>query len=222
MWGKRALLRALGATVAIIGAPALAQYPWHADDALLADAAEFPTWSDALQRNADQQRGFVACLDDKAACQGAEKSLRVVLVKGAELEREDQVRLVHRYVNRRSYKDDRVHKAISTFTDTPTKFRNSWMTLFEFAKRGGDCEDYATAKYFLLRQMGVSADNMRIVITRERRRRAYHAVLAVRQPTGAIWLLESNNVIAKDPHRGYRFVYAVNENSVWDHSGETG
>ena len=64
MWGKRALLRALGATVAIVGAPALAQYPWHADDALLADAAEFPTWSDALQRNADQQRGFARAPGD--------------------------------------------------------------------------------------------------------------------------------------------------------------
>ena len=96
------------------------------------------------------------------------------------------------------------------------------MTLFEFAKRGGDCEDYAAAKYFLLRQLGIPADDLRIVIIRERRHRAYHAVLAVRQPAGAIWLLESNNVIAKDPHRGYRFVYAVNEKSVWDHSVKTG
>jgi predicted transglutaminase-like cysteine proteinase len=221
MWGTRALIGALAAIVAISGAPVLAQYSWQADDAL-ANASEFPTWSDALARNAVQRREFAPCLEDRSLCKRAQKSLRVVLIKGQNLEREDQVRLVHRYVNRRSYKDDRAHKGISAFTDAPTTFRNRWMTLFEFAKRGGDCEDYATAKYFLLRQLGISADDLRIVIIREHRQRAYHAVLAVRQPTGAIWLLESNNVIAKDPHRGYRFIYAVNEHSVWDHSDKTG
>lgn len=222
MWGKRLALSTLTAVVVTMGVPVRAQYPWHAEEALLANAAALPTWFAALERNAAQRREFAACLNDASLCKGAQKSLRVVLVKGANLEREDQIRLVHRYVNRRSYRRDRARKELSSFTDAVETFRNRWMTLFEFAKRGGDCEDYATAKYFLLRQLGIPADDLRIVIIRERRHRAYHAVLAVRQPTGAIWLLESNNVIAKDPHRGYRFVYAVNEKSVWDHSVKTG
>ena len=158
----RATLGALAVVATTWGAPALAQYPWHAEEARLASAAEFPTWSNALERNAEQRREFAACHDDSSQCKGAQKSLRVVLVKGSDLEREDQVRLVHRYVNRRSYRDDRAHKGVSAFTDESQTFRNRWMTLFEFVKRGGDCEDYATAKYFLLRQLGVPADDMRI------------------------------------------------------------
>ena len=71
MWGKRALLRALGTTFAVIGAPALAQYPWS-DDTLLAEGqstaacciihgggrspepVEIPVWfAQALEGNTD-------------------------------------------------------------------------------------------------------------------------------------------------------------------------
>ena len=44
-----------------------------------------------------------------------------------------------------------------------------WCTPREFMKqRGGDCEDYAIAKYFALRYLGVEAKRMRIVIVRQR------------------------------------------------------
>ena len=57
---------------------------------------------------------------------------------------------------------------------------NQFETLTEFLKSGGDCEDFAMAKYFVLREFGVPAENMRIVVGKERMRSDHHAMLAVR------------------------------------------
>ena len=87
-------------------------------------------------------------------------------------------------------------------------------------RRGGDCEDYATTKYYLLRRLGFSADQLRIVVTWERGERGYHAVLAVRledAEEAKILLLESDNTIKRGGRHRYRFIYSVNEESIWDH-----
>jgi predicted transglutaminase-like cysteine proteinase len=54
----------------------------------------------------------------------------------------------------------------------------------------GDCEDYAIAKYVLLRDAGYEADNVRFVIVRDRLARQDHAVAAVRE--GGRWLMLDN------------------------------
>jgi len=95
--------------------------------------------------------------------------------------------------------------------------RSHWSTLYEFLDAGGDCEDYASSKYFLLRQLGLAAEDMRVVVTYETKLRGYHAVLAYRWPNDEVWLLESDNRIKKRSHRGYRYVYAVNEQGIWDY-----
>lgn len=46
--------------------------------------------------------------------------------------------------------------------------------------RAGDCEDYAIAKYVALRAAGVAADGLRLVILRDARSHADHAVVAMR------------------------------------------
>jgi hypothetical protein len=42
-------------------------------------------------------------------------------------------------------------------------------------------------------------------------------VLAVRENDGDVLLLESDNLIRRGRNHPYRFIYSVNENSVWDH-----
>ncbi len=92
----------------------------------------------------------------------------------------------------------------------------------DFVRRGGDCEDYATTKYFLLRTLGFTSDDLRVLVVYDRRLRDYHAVLAVRSAPGSIWLLESDNTIQKGGLYGYRYVFAINEDSIWDHEGADG
>ena len=55
-------------------------------------------------------------------------------------------------------------------------------------------------------------------LTYDRSARAHHAVLAVRRDDGSSWLLELDNTIVKGNQRGYRFIYALNEEGIWDHA----
>lgn len=65
-----------------------------------------------------------------------------------------------------------------------------WATPAEFLRRGaGDCEDFAIAKYFALRAMGVDARDLALLYVHDRHRRAPHMVLLVSHPgVGAVVL----------------------------------
>ncbi|HXF87110.1 MAG TPA: transglutaminase-like cysteine peptidase [Xanthobacteraceae bacterium] len=54
----------------------------------------------------------------------------------------------------------------------------------------GDCEDYAIAKYVALRDAGYAAEDLRLVIVRDRLARQDHAVAAVRE--GGRWIMLDN------------------------------
>jgi predicted transglutaminase-like cysteine proteinase len=57
--------------------------------------------------------------------------------------------------------------------------KDHWATPMEFLARGGDCEDYAVAKYVSLRALGIPKDKMRIAIVNDEVMRMPHAVLIV-------------------------------------------
>jgi predicted transglutaminase-like cysteine proteinase len=93
-----------------------------------------------------------------------------------------------------------------------------WATPLEFLARSGDCEDFAIAKYQVLRALGVPIDDMRIVIVNDRARRATHAVLAV-YVDGRPLILDNlrNDVVAADLIGDYEPVYSINEQGWWLH-----
>ena len=196
---------------------ALAGYRFDDAESFLADASALPAWDHALQRHADERSVLKECLANEEACEGRLKGLRHIIQKGAGLEPDDQLRLVNRYINKRRYRRDRRQLSLSVAESGEARLRNQWSTLLEFLDRGGDCEDYATAKYFLLREMGHQPEDMRVVVSYDRSVRAHHAVLAIRRPDGSSWLLETDNTIRKKRQRGYRFIYAINEHGIWDH-----
>ena len=184
----------------------------------------------------DSARDYLACRDchlvfvptalhlsaaDEKACERRKKSLHVLLAKARALPPEKQIRLINRYVNKRRYRRDRTTKLVTDLSDEPLKYRSRWSTVGEFLRRGGDCEDYATTKYFLLRELGFPSERLRVVVTFDRRARAHHAVLAVAWQNNEVWLLETDNSIKTRSHSGYRYIYAMNENSIWDHEEST-
>ncbi len=193
----------------------------------LGEARLLESWWHALQRNQQQDAEFDQCLENVNICSGHLRVLRQLVLKGRDLEEADRLELVNRYLNRRKYSDDRQSNNASSLQSTKAAKRHSaaltseprshWSTLYEFLQRGGDCEDYASSKYFLLRRLGIEPDRMRVVVARERNRRGHHAVLAYQWPDGAVWLLESDNIIKKRSHIGYRYVYALNERGIWDY-----
>lgn len=185
----------------------------------LGDAALMPDWSATMQRQHDQSEALNACLADIELCPSYYKGLRHILLKADTLSPDRQIRLVNHYVNRKRYRGDRSARLDTALSAQPVKYRSRWSTVEEFMRRGGDCEDYATTKYYLLRQLGFDIDQLRIVVTWDRTARAHHAVLAVKHE-GQVLLLESDNTIRTGRSHPYRFIYSVNENSIWDHESE--
>ncbi len=96
-----------------------------------------------------------------------------------------------------------------------------WATPAEFIRHGGgDCEDYAIAKYFALRMLGWPTKDMWLVLVSDTKRQAAHAVLAVR--LGKTVFVLDNLSRPKDlimPHDRYGKQYiprfALNEDGLW-------
>ena len=186
-----------------------ALYSFDSAEDYFAPATSWTAWQETLDQHDAERTEIQACLGDEAACSRRLKGLRHILIKGAELRLDQQIKLVNRYINKHRYKDDRISSASGA--------GNQWETLTGFLHRGGDCEDFAVAKYFVLREFGVAADDMRIVVGRESRRATHHAMLAIRLDE-SIWLLENDNRIHRNGFQDMnRFVYAINEQGIWDH-----
>ncbi len=188
------------------------------DGVYLGSATLLPDWADTLERARSQNRLLEACLADADTCAGYLRGIPTLLERARALSRERQLQLINRYVNKRRYRGDRSLKIESALSEETVRLPSRWSTLVEFLRRGGDCEDYATSKYQLLRTLGIPADELRVVVVYDRESRAHHALLAVRQAEdGSAWLLDSDDRIYRGHPFGYRFVYALNETSIWDH-----
>jgi predicted transglutaminase-like cysteine proteinase len=96
--------------------------------------------------------------------------------------------------------------------------REYWASPSDFMSRSGDCEDYAIAKYFALRQLGFDKQELRIVVLYDRIRNVGHAVLAVYDDSDILILDSLSNLItAHTRYRHYIPQYSMNETTRWAH-----
>lgn len=74
-----------------------------------------------------------------------------------------------------------------------------WATPVEMAQQGaGDCEDFAIAKYWALRSLGLLDEQMQLVVLQDTRRQLFHAVLVVHTADGAYVLDNVSNRLLAD------------------------
>jgi len=120
--------------------------------------------------------------------------------------RETNVRL-----NEKSYVSDSVNWSVPDYWETP----------FQFMSKGGDCEDYAIAKYMMLRDLGIPADAMRIVVLQDLSLHVDHAVLAV-HIGGTHFILDNrySDIVPANLLPNYQPLYSINENGWWLHLPE--
>lgn len=98
-----------------------------------------------------------------------------------------------------------------------------WATPVEFLKRGGDCEDYAIAKYTALRMLGVPESRMRIVILQDLHKNIPHAVLTLYTDQGAMILDNQMKTMVKaDSIKHYKPIFSINQNAWWLHTAPRG
>lgn len=206
--------------LAFISSTALAAPPYRFDNVdYLGPAALLPDWADTMARENHQAPILDACIANADACPSYYRGLRHLLEKAQTLPSYRQISLISHYVNRKRYTGDTTRRVETFLSDEPVKYRSRWATVEEFMRRGGDCEDFATTKYYLLRRLGFSADQMRVVVTWDRGEGGYHAVLAVLHDNQVL-LLESDNTIRRGSRHRYKFIYSVNEESIWDHEAK--
>lgn len=120
----------------------------------------------------------------------------------------DLLTYVNKYWNSKPYRKDSLN----------TKYKDKWSTPYEFNRYGGDCEDYAIAKYFTLKELGIDIEDMRIVIIKDSIKGYIHAILAVNLDD-EVYILDNlkNNVFIQDSFSSYIPQYSMNEISRYVH-----
>lgn len=115
---------------------------------------------------------------------------------------------VNDYINAVSYVEDRQNYSKSDY----------WATPIEFFARGGDCEDFAIAKYASLRALGLRADQMRIAIVQDKVKNIPHAILIVYTDEGTFVLdnQDKRTRTASDVNR-YKPIFSINSGAWWLH-----
>lgn len=119
----------------------------------------------------------------------------------------DQLAQINDWANTHPYVVDQLNWGVEDYWETP----------YEFMEINGDCEDYAIAKYYSLRALGVSADKLRVIIVQDLNLGGIiHAVLGVYMPDG-LYILDnqSQQVLPALKIYHYRPIYGVNEAQWW-------
>ena len=98
-----------------------------------------------------------------------------------------------------------------------------WATPVEFLQRGGDCEDFAIAKYTALRSLGVPEERLRIAIVHDNIKNIPHAILIVYTDEGA-YALDNQNEKLVDAERMARYkpIFSINRQAWWLHTAPKG
>lgn len=123
---------------------------------------------------------------------------------------QEKLNLVNRFFNSRmAFKDDIV----------VWKQQDYWATPIEFLRKGaGDCEDFALAKYFTLREMGVPANQLRITYVKALQLNQAHMVVTWYATPDAIPLVLDNlktAILPATQRTDLLPVYAFNGEGLW-------
>lgn len=121
----------------------------------------------------------------------------------------EMARKVNDYANSKPYISDNKNWGTSDYWETPV----------EFQKRGGDCEDFAIAKYAALRALGVPEERLRVVILHDNVKNIPHAILVVYTDDG-IYALDNQikTLVDANSEGRYRPIFSINRNGWWLHS----
>jgi len=178
---------------------------WGTQETRSATLGPFKKWLGVLERYRDQ-RDLEAAPCPGGSCPLGQWQAFLASLNGREAGY--QINAVHRYVNAERYISDERNNGTA----------DNWATPAEFLGRGGDCEDYAIAKYLSLRQLGFHREAMRIVVLKDRSRSIDHAVLVIWN--GMRWLMLDNQlrvVVPADTVAHYQPHYSINEEYWWMH-----
>ena len=136
-----------------------------------------------------------------------------MLIKAKGKKTLEKLKLVNDFFNKVKYKRDNLH----------WKQKDYWASPFEFLGTGaGDCEDYAIAKYFALRKLGIPDSKLRITYVKLSRKgtkyeEAHMVLNYYHKPTQAPIVLDNVNkrlTLATKRH-DLKPIYSFNAVGLW-------
>lgn len=139
-------------------------------------------WRSAARKLPAEYRTLARCRTKPGKCSTAATRFLAVIDQASNRDGWTRIAEVNRAINLnvRPVSDAALYGA-APFWPTP---------LMTFRSNAGDCKDYALAKYVALRELGFSADDLRIVVVHIRSTAEYHAITAVRYEDR--WLILDN------------------------------
>jgi predicted transglutaminase-like cysteine proteinase len=164
-------------------------------------------WSDFTRRQTLSMQALDLCSQRPGECETAEMRRWAELIKS--LKGENQLRqiiTVNKWFNRLPYKYDDVAYNTSDY----------WAATQELFQYRGDCEDYALSKYYTLRQLGFTPDQLKIVVVYDKQSYSNHAVLMI-YINATRYMMDINGDATDPSPMGprYRPLYSFNEKTAW-------
>lgn len=121
-----------------------------------------------------------------------------------------KIEIVNRFLNQFTYKKDQAEKNSSI---------EYWATPYEFlVNSGGDCEDFAIAKYFMLRALGIPEEDLQVTYVYHKDLQQSHMVLLYRPIHGRQALVLdnlSNTVQTLATRAELAPIYGFNQTDYW-------
>lgn len=116
---------------------------------------------------------------------------------------------VNDFFNQMDFVDDIKHWGKEDYWATPVEF---------IGTMGGDCEDFTIAKYFTLRELGISDEKLRLVYVKSLSLNQHHMVLAFyNKPTAVPVLLDNIDKQLKPASKRKDLlpIYSFNAKNLW-------
>ncbi len=130
-------------------------------------------------------------------------------LRGQEHAPDASIPAINAFFNKLPYVEDIIHWKQDDYWATPGEF---------LASNGGDCEDYSIAKFFMLKELGIPSERLRITYVTSSRLRQPHMVLAYyRTPDAEPLILDNleNRILPASQRRDLTPVYSFNDDEAW-------
>ena len=119
----------------------------------------------------------------------------------------EKIKKVNDYFNSFQYVEDRDNWGVEDYWETP----------FELIAKGGDCEDYAIAKYMALRDSGIPIKNLKLTVVNDMNNGGVIHMVLIVSNDGRRYLLDNQikQIVDISKVSRYRIIYTINE-QVWE------
>jgi predicted transglutaminase-like cysteine proteinase len=121
----------------------------------------------------------------------------------------EKLESVNSFFNQLEFVDDKILWGVDDYWATPQQM---------LIKNGGDCEDFATAKYFTLRQLKIPDNKMRLTYVKALQFKRPHMVLSYfRDATTDPLILDSlvKEILSSSERRDLIPIYSFNGQGLW-------